>query len=339
MGEKLDSKKRIYSLDALKAVAAFMVCYQHACGTGYFSEYILLLCKGAVPVFILITGFMYRDTVQYGNVKKQIVKFFMIAIEMELFWFLVDSIYHFLKHDISVYWGQFIDRKNIVDFVLFNDPIAADHGWYMWSVLYALIICALCPAIVKNRKIKWCVILGGNLFLLVCGKYASIILGHDVAYYITRNVWAEGLPFLLLGDAVRDWYEERRLPTNRTIWVVFSGACLLSILEMNLLIDSGVTGGRDSYIMTPFVAVLLFVGFLQMKEIGKKNLLVTIGMKYSLLIYIVHPLFVRVEKKLLPMNTLWQFVGVVVVFLLALLVAIAWTRLKKNIFRRIRLNQ
>ncbi len=75
MGEKLDSKKRIYSLDALKAVAAFMVCYQHACGTGYFSEYILLLCKVAVPVFILITGFMYRDTVQYGNVKKQIVKF------------------------------------------------------------------------------------------------------------------------------------------------------------------------------------------------------------------------------------------------------------------------
>lgn len=74
-GRKIGFKKRIYSLDALKAVAAFMVCYQHACGTGYFSEYILLLCKVAVPVFILITGFMYRDTVQYGNVKKQIVKF------------------------------------------------------------------------------------------------------------------------------------------------------------------------------------------------------------------------------------------------------------------------
>lgn len=339
MGEKLDSRKRIYSLDVLKAVAAFMVCYQHACGTGYFSEYILLICKVAVPVFILITGFMYRDTVQHGNIKKQIIKFFVIAVEMELFWFLVDSVYYFLKHDISTYLSQFFNGKNIVNFVLFNDPIAADHGWYMWSVLYALIICALCPIIVKNKKLKWCIILGGNVFLLICGKYASIILDHDVAYYITRNVWAEGLPFLLLGDAVRDWYEEKRLPANSTVLVAFSGACLLSILEMNLLIASGVTGGRDSYIMTPFVAVLLFVGFLQMKEISKKNLLVTIGIKYSLLIYIVHPLFVRVEKKFLPMNTPWQFLGVMVVFLLALLVAIVWTNLKKNIFGRIRLNQ
>ena len=117
MGEKLDSNKRVYSLDALKAVAAFMVCYQHACGTGYFSEYILLICKVAVPVFILITGFMYRDTVQHGNVKKQIVKFFVIAVEMELFWFLADSVYHFLKHDISAYLSRFINGKNIVNFV------------------------------------------------------------------------------------------------------------------------------------------------------------------------------------------------------------------------------
>ena len=50
-------------------------------------------------------------------------------------------------------------------------------------------------------------------------------------------------------------------------------------------------------------------------------------------------LFVRVEKKFLPMNTPWQFLGVVVIFLLALLVAIAWTKLKENVFRRIRLNQ
>ena len=53
--------QRNYNFDALKIVAAFMVCFQHACGTGLISAELLALSRIAVPEFMLITGFLYLE--------------------------------------------------------------------------------------------------------------------------------------------------------------------------------------------------------------------------------------------------------------------------------------
>ena len=68
----MNQKNRINSLDSLKAIAAFLVCYQHACGTGFLANSLLSIAKIAVPLFIMITGYMYKDTVAVKREKNQI---------------------------------------------------------------------------------------------------------------------------------------------------------------------------------------------------------------------------------------------------------------------------
>lgn len=161
----MENKKRLYGLDVLKACAAFLVCYQHACGTGVVSGYLLAFSRIAVPIFILITGYMYKDVHEKKGEKKQIRKFFRIAVEMELLWFAIDSIYNFLKHNLRSYFLNFVLLDNINRFIWFNDPIAADHGWYMWALLYVLVICYTLPFVWKNKICRRCLIaIGGGTY-------------------------------------------------------------------------------------------------------------------------------------------------------------------------------
>ena len=76
----MSSTKRLHSIDVLKTVAAFFVCFQHACGSGWLSDYILAISKIAVPLFIMITGYMYRDTKARNHEKDQIKRFFSSSV-------------------------------------------------------------------------------------------------------------------------------------------------------------------------------------------------------------------------------------------------------------------
>lgn len=328
-------RKRMYSLDALKAIAAFFVCYQHACGTGEISGYLLGFSRVAVPIFMLITGFMYRDVISRNREKDQIKKFLLIGIKMGILWFALDYAFYFLKHDIGSYLSRFISAENIFRFLVFNDPVAADHGWYVWAVLYALILLYFFPKIASNRAVKWILIVWGVILQLILGKYSLLTFGVDIPSYITRNAWTVGIPYLLLGDEIRIAYEKGKLPAPAWMGVVLGIACLLSVAERFILIQSGMAGTRDMYIMTTVFAVIIVTLFLKIDGIGKDNILVKIGMKYSLVIYIIHPAFVRVEKKFLPMDTGWQYLGVIAVFVSALIGAVVWDIIR-NPLRRIK---
>lgn len=326
-------RKRIYSLDALKTIAAFLVCYQHACGTGIISEYLLAFSRVAVPIFMIITGFMYRDVVSRNREKDQINKFLLIGIKMGILWFALDCAFYFLKHDVGSYLSRFVSAENLFRFVVFNDPVAADHGWYVWAVLYALILLYFFPKIASNRGVKWILIVGGVILQLILGKYSLLTFGVDMPSYITRNSWTVAIPYLLLGDELRIAYDKGKLPDFAQMGVVFGIACMLSVAERFILIQSGMAGTRDMYIMTTVIAVVIVALFLKIDGIGKDNILVGIGMKYSLVIYIIHPAFVRIEKKFLPMATGWQYVGVIAVFVSALIGAVVWNIIRNHLRR------
>ena len=320
-------KDRIYSLDALKTIAAFLVCYQHARGSGIISGYILSFAVIAVPIFMMLTGFMYEDIVKRGNEKKQIFKFLKIAIEMELLWIAINVFTYSVKHHLGDFLSQYAQPNNMIGFIFFNDPVAADHGWYIWAVLYALIIVYFFPRVIYSTRIKWSIILGGELFLVLCGKYSPLVLGIDIPSYITRNFLGEGLPFLLMGTEIRKWYDKGNMPTKKKVTTLFVISVILLIIEKSLLLLSGNEGTRESCIMTPIIATIVICYFLVDKNVNKQSVLSKIGLKYSLIIYIIHPLFVRIEKKVIPMDTWMQYIGVVAVFLMALLTAVMWERI------------
>lgn len=144
--------------------------------------------------------------------------------------------------------------------------------------------------------------------------------------YLTRSMWGEGIPFLLLGMELRIQHDKGLDLSKQKLFIFLIVGIVLGIIERAWLVNSDLNGTRDSYILTPILAVIVFELFLKMTEISSRNILVTIGMRYSLVIYMIHPAFVRVEKKILPMNTAWQYVGVMLVFGAATLVAILWDK-------------
>ena len=139
--------KRTSSLDALKMIAAVLVVFQHSVGTGNISAQLLAISRIAVPLFMMITGYLYIDVLERKKADKQIKKFIMIALGMTALYFLLDCVLYFVLKDIKEYLGLFLDIKNIRNFFLFNDPIAADHAWYMWAMIYTLILVGGFPII------------------------------------------------------------------------------------------------------------------------------------------------------------------------------------------------
>lgn len=70
------------SIDFIKGIAALMVCYQHSCGEEGVAGYLLAIARSAVPLFIMITGYLYPDTLIRGKQKEQIVRFLRISIQI-----------------------------------------------------------------------------------------------------------------------------------------------------------------------------------------------------------------------------------------------------------------
>lgn len=317
-----DSKTlhRNYNFDALKMIAAFMVCFQHACGTGNISAELLALSRIAVPEFMIITGFLYLDVCERNNQKKQIKKYIKIALIMFLIYFVYETCLHLIRNDIGVYLREKFSISSLINFFLFNKPIAADHSWYMWAMIYTFGICLILPSVVNRRHIAIFCILATLAIQLVFGKYALLFFRKEFPSIFTRNVWTVGLPYFLIGVEIR-----RSKIANRSfklfclLTIIFS---LLCVAEQRILIQFGVNAARDSYVFTAPLAICFFMIFTTMNQLPRDNILVQWGIKYSLPFYVIHPLLVKIEVRMFRMNTIWQYAGVVFVLTVSLILTV-----------------
>ena len=137
--EKDKIKPRSNSIDVLKGIAALLVCYQHAYGTYGISDYILAISRIAVPLFVMITGFFYYSTVNKHREIIQIKKIHSYCSRNGSSLLFIDSIKIFFTGQAISYWNKCFNLLNIVRFALLNDPIHADHSWYMWAMIYILV--------------------------------------------------------------------------------------------------------------------------------------------------------------------------------------------------------
>lgn len=69
---------RAEQIDVLKAISAFLIVCIHAPFPGEISAYFIVFARMAVPVFFMITGYFYSDTVARHNEKHQIMKIFCL---------------------------------------------------------------------------------------------------------------------------------------------------------------------------------------------------------------------------------------------------------------------
>lgn len=297
---------RLRNIDVLKSICSFLVVCIHIPFPGQIGEYFTALCRVAVPIFFMITGYFYTNCSKEDKKFRQIKKILLLVIEANFIYFLFCLFLSIRSHSwISLIQNSF-SLKSLVTFSVFNESPFGSHLWYLGAILYVLVIILIVD---KLHCRKFLYYLSPELLVmdLLFGKYALAIWGREFPVILVRNFLFVGIPYFCIGLMIKEGLGRNlHKKVLQFMVVLFS---ITSLLERYILIGLNVNATRDHYISTTFLSISIFLLaiksenlFCKKSEKGLKypmrktqqifSVLETIGHKYSTWIYILHPLFI-----------------------------------------------
>lgn len=305
-------QERNYSIDLLKTILAFLIVLHHSPSPFHDTMQPITTC--AVPTFFMISGFLiFRKEISFKRIMKnaiRIMKIFLGALLIFYIWF-------WIRHE-ELYIPNF---KDICLMVFANNEPLSGHLWYLMAYAYALIVIAIFTLKGKMQYLKYIAIIGLVLYFLFdiwhiyCNvpKYLTLV-------YCFRNFFFTAIPMMFIGSTVVD----RNSIRTKTIavWLTFFSIC--AWVEMN---SFHVNHIADVYFFTIPLSFFLFSLFVNCK-IRKPNILTKCGEKYSLYIYILHPIIIKLLTNEFGRDT--YFVGMMS-FMLTLLVSVLYAVFKNKI--------
>ena len=271
------------SLDALKAFSAIGVVLIHFGFPGDFGIIVQVCARVGVPIFFMCSGYYIEsETINYEKIKKKIihnVKILMFAIILYLIFNVLNDGLKSLVKNISI--------GNIAKFLLFNAPqISAAHLWFVSALIYSYLLFFFIyeARLLKKRIQISAVLLMVHIFI---AEFLPIF-GMRLPHPVVRNAYLLGVPFLLIGNWLRD---NEELAGNNIIKERF----LKNIVVLGILASC-----IEKYLLSPNDLLELYVGSI-ISSVGlflicikkpkcKCKTMAYIGRKYSLGIYILHPL-------------------------------------------------
>ncbi len=271
------------SLDALKAFAAIGVVLIHFGFPGDFGIIVQVCARVGVPIFFMCSGYYIEsETLNYETIKKKIVHNVKTLIFGVILYLIFNVLHNGLK---SVVKG--ISIGDIAKFLLFNAPqISAAHLWFVSALIYSyLIFFFIYKAKLLKKRIQISAIL---LTLHILIAEILPLLGVTLSHPVVRNAYLFGVPFLLIGNWLRD---NKGLADNNII----NEGLLKTIVVLGILASC-----IEKYLLSPNDLFELYVGSI-ISSVGlflicikkpkcKCEIMAYIGRKYSLGIYILHPL-------------------------------------------------
>ena len=299
-------KTRESCIDVLRCLATIAVVFYH-CGPDSSSgilpyQLIELLLNWCVPIFLMITGFLFLGDDRELTIKEitqRTVRFLMIIIV----WGMV---YNLISLTIINGFSFRTVIKSII-MTICADTTYAYQFWYLYLLvgLY-LILPVVKPWVIKilakekpGLEIKWYFI-----FILIV---AIIIPNIFAITNYTGSFWKGAFSvysgfgfYLLCGAYLRRW----RLLSTERIFLLISVIGIASFIIYNFLNETpeNNTGlyGYTTY-FTWAVSMLLFdtVRRIDLEKYNTKiNSFFRVLSKYSLGIYILHPMVLQVLRKL-----------------------------------------
>lgn len=336
MLQKSNFSKRYEGLDFAKLICAFAVICIHTSFSG--KKYVEPLTRFAVPIFFMITGYFY-STIKHNKrewlqIKKTIVLFIYSNL-LYLVWGVVRCVLS--DESFSNLIGSILSLKAWIKFICFNESMFAGHLWYLGALIYVLVI-VLAVDKYSNREKLYKFIPVFLLSNVIFGNYSTIIFGERVPLILTRNFLFCGLPFFLLGDALR---EKQNKFSNKQLLVVAIISVILTIAENLFLLNTGTVFNVDCFIATPFLAYSLFVLFLENRAISNTPFLFKIsqlGKNTSTIVYIVHPIAKNIAVKMVNdlgrdipyLNAIWRYTAPLVIMISCTLFAICYNMLNRK---------
>ena len=321
-------QSRADNIDILKTICAFLIVCIHAPFPGEFGAYFTTLTRVAVPIFFMITGYFYGDTVARHKKGRQIKKILYMVVEANILYFVWNIAIEVLRRNSIISYVQSIfSIKNLLKFLLLNDSPLAWHLWYLSAVFYVLVIVLLVDKLNCRKDLYY---LTPILIIvdLVFGKYSLLIFHREFPYILVRNFLCVGIPYFCIGNLIRE--KQCAEKWNKTVLqlliVIF---VITSLAERFALVNAGLNATRDHYLSTTFLAICLFVYTLKSNWHNKE--LAVIGRKYSTWLYIIHPIFIAFFSMVtgkLGIKSIYSYVAPIVVYCATLIFLIVMHRLK-----------
>ena len=197
-------QSRADNIDILKAICAFLIVCIHVPIPGRVGAYFTALTRIAVPIFFMITGYFYSDTVARHKEKRQIKKIFSLVIEANMLFFIWNITLDVLRREnVVTYVQKLFTGKSILKFLALNESPLAGHLWYLGAILYVLVVVLLMDR-VNCRKILYYLTPVLLIADLVFGKYSLLIFHREFPYILVRNFLCVGIPYFCIGNFIRE---------------------------------------------------------------------------------------------------------------------------------------
>ena len=324
-------QSRADNIDILKALCAFLIVCIHVPFPGKVGAYFTTLTRVAVPVFFMITGYFYSDTVARHKEKHQIKKIGGLIIEANMIFFIWNIALNVLRgENIVAYIRSIFTGKNIIEFLALNESPLAGHLWYLGAILYVLVIVLLVDK-PNCRKLLYYLTPVLLIADLAFGKYSLLIFHQEFPYILVRNFLCVGIPYFCIGNLIREkrCSEKWNRKILQVLIVVFT---ITSLAERFVLVSAGLNATRDHYLSTTSLAICLFVYALKSNWNNKE--LTVIGRKYSTWLYIIHPIFITVFSIVtgkLGIKSIYRCIAPIVVYCATLVFLIILQKVKMAI--------
>lgn len=313
--------KRLNTLDVLKAICAFLVICIHISYKGNLGDTITPLCRIAVPIFFMITGYFYYKTSK--SPLKQIKKVLILIILANFLYFIFGIIING-KVDLPT-------KEDIFKSLIFNSSPFAFHLWYLNALLYVLVIAYIADKLNIRKRMYFLipVLLVTNI---IFGEYAIVLFNKDYDPIYMRNFLFIGIPYFLIGDLLYKNKENLiKKFSIKKLTILIPILVLTTVLEEHILTINKMDAIGDIYISTTFLAIAIFLFAIQVKQVSNENILAIIGRKYSTYIYVLHLVFIDIFNKYVSSNNILNNSIQIIIFLASLLVAIIYVSFKNKI--------
>jgi len=306
-------------------LSAFFVVLLH---THTFGPEIFTLCDIGVPIFFMITGYFLPDNdgcFHTQRLKKTLLKILRIAITFQLLYFAVNTILSIMNGELAEYLHKFTETSFWVELLLFgyniNGPL-----WYLTAVMESVAIIWIATRL-KLGRLLWIMIPVGLFINLLCNEFI-LLWGTPFTEYpsaIARNAINVGLPFLLIGAAIRR--NQHRLPATWTLGIIALVSFALIFAELSILDRFAITHYCNLHISTIILSVACFAFCATTTAIAPTHNYSTLS-THAQNIYLYHMMIIDIATATIPFFSLLVSVKGPAVYVAALLLSMTIVKVK-----------
>ncbi len=327
------TKKANLPLYFMEGIASIMVVFIHCRFPGNFGVIIETIARFAVPLFFVISGYFQfnSDKEKLKNKIKGILKIIFISMLM----YSIYSLYTY-NFDIHIWIKQTYNVENIFKLIFFNyTSFIISHLWFLFALLY----CYITYMMVKDKKnlnkvyyISMAIIILTMIIRCIM-SYFNVDL--TIQKIIFRNWLFFGLPFFFMGCYIKQNQEKILSKLNNKKLVVCMILAIILCVAEKVLGKILFNAKLEYYFGNILLVFSMFLLALKNKNLQLNGIITTIGKKYSLYIYILHYLIIKILQDILQTYSIKinEYIIPIIVLVITLLLSIVIYHIK-NMFNK-----